>query len=449
MTDPWNVQFERLVIEAGANTFTVDFHERLTVVAGMGRLEREGLINELVGALSSKRSGVHLEMVSDAGNRFAIFRPAGARHRVVDIDNARDVTEGFRAPDGTIDLLSRAGLDIAEAKRAMRIGPEGLTSSSETDRLIRSLGHVDQGRLWELADKVKDRERDLDEEATAVGGSSEDAEIIARIEQKHREFEVAQRKHERARAITLYGSVASVILAIPVAMLTVPIAFLPFVIFAMVAGFVSLSYYRTLERARHAEQEALGEVGAQSYLTFHLQRVNSLLSDDGGRQQLMQAAEEHRAALAQWKLIAGEATVDWALEHRQQIREAARMARTRLGVVAPSTPHSRVGLDDIAEGLNDKLRQVAKLGPGGESFPVILDDPFLDVPPDCKDDALELVARSSKGQQIIYLTADPAVAAWARVEAMTGELSVIEPSRPDEEVVAARHPRRVPRHAVA
>ena len=77
MTDAWNVQFERLVIEAGSNTFTVDFHERLTVVAGMGRLEREGLINELVGALSSKRSGVHLEMISDAGNRFAIFRAPG------------------------------------------------------------------------------------------------------------------------------------------------------------------------------------------------------------------------------------------------------------------------------------------------------------------------------------------------------------------------------------
>jgi hypothetical protein len=232
-------------------------------------------------------------------------------------------------------------------------------------------------------------------------------------------------------------------------MLTVPVAFVPFATLAFIAAIVSLVYYRRLEKARTAEQDALGEVGAQSYLTFHLQRVNSLLTDDGGRQQLMQAAEEHRAALAQWKLIAGEATVDWALDHRKEIREAARQARTRLGVVAPSTPDSSVGLDDIAEGLNAKLREVAKLGPGGESFPVILDDPFLDVPADCKGDALELVARSSKAQQIIYLTADPDVAAWARVEAMTGEMAIIEPSRPAEEVVATRHPRRAPRHAVA
>jgi len=39
-----NVRFERLVIEAGSNTVTLDLHPRLTVIAGAGRLEREALI---------------------------------------------------------------------------------------------------------------------------------------------------------------------------------------------------------------------------------------------------------------------------------------------------------------------------------------------------------------------------------------------------------------------
>ena len=32
------MHFERLAIEAGDDTFTLDFHERLTVIAGMGQL---------------------------------------------------------------------------------------------------------------------------------------------------------------------------------------------------------------------------------------------------------------------------------------------------------------------------------------------------------------------------------------------------------------------------
>ena len=39
-------------------------------------------VGRLLGALGRGRSGVHLEIQSDAGARYAIFRPAGARHRV-------------------------------------------------------------------------------------------------------------------------------------------------------------------------------------------------------------------------------------------------------------------------------------------------------------------------------------------------------------------------------
>ena len=49
--DASRVHFERLVIEAGDDTFSLDLHHRMTVIAGVGRLEREGLITELLGAL--------------------------------------------------------------------------------------------------------------------------------------------------------------------------------------------------------------------------------------------------------------------------------------------------------------------------------------------------------------------------------------------------------------
>jgi hypothetical protein len=79
------------VIEAGEQTLTLDLHPRLTVIAGVSQMERDGLVAELVGALGTGRSGVHLEILSDSGKRFAIFRPVGARHRVVDVDAARDL----------------------------------------------------------------------------------------------------------------------------------------------------------------------------------------------------------------------------------------------------------------------------------------------------------------------------------------------------------------------
>ena len=60
------MRFERLVIEAGDNTFNLDFHNRLTVISGVGRLEREGLISELVGSLSASRAGVHAEVIGRA-----------------------------------------------------------------------------------------------------------------------------------------------------------------------------------------------------------------------------------------------------------------------------------------------------------------------------------------------------------------------------------------------
>ena len=89
------MRYERLVIDAGGDTtFALEFHPRLTVVTGVGRLEREGLMSELVGVLSSNRSGGALEVTDDHGRHLAIFRPQGKRHMVVDIDAGTDVSGG-------------------------------------------------------------------------------------------------------------------------------------------------------------------------------------------------------------------------------------------------------------------------------------------------------------------------------------------------------------------
>ena len=57
MVDLRDVHFERLTIESGDATFTLHLDPRMTVIAGVGPAEREGLIAELVGGLSSGRNG--------------------------------------------------------------------------------------------------------------------------------------------------------------------------------------------------------------------------------------------------------------------------------------------------------------------------------------------------------------------------------------------------------
>jgi hypothetical protein len=341
------------------------------------------------------------------------------------------VSSGFRNAEGSIDVLARAGIDSRTAKRKMRIQADDLHTTSEEERYLQALARIEQGRLWDLADKVSDRERRLDDEAEATGAAPEDAAIMSRIEELHQVAEQAQADHERVRSWTLWVSFASIMIAFPVAIAAGGLVALPFILSAFVTGGISLSYYRRLEHARAAENEALVEAGASSYLNFHLQRVNRLLSSDHDRKRLMGAAEAHRAALTQWRLIAGDIPVSWALEHREEVRAAARehQANRTVGRVTANTPEVAADVvRDISHALIARLAELRTMGPGGESFPAILDEPFAEVAEGAKPDLFRVISRASAQQQIILLTDDESIAQWARVEALTGELSIIEPA---------------------
>ncbi len=433
--DAQDVQFERLIIDAADNSFAVDFHERLTVVTGLGDLEREGLVNELIGALGPGRSGVHLEMRSDAGSRFALFRPAGSPHLVVQVDTAEDVSDRYRTGDGEIDLLARAGLDLREARRCMRVTPEDLHTAFENERFLQKLAHVDQGRLWELAEKVKDRELRLSERAEATGSIPADAGAIHRIEELHHGTEHARRHYEKVRSLSLWGSFSLIMCATPIVMAAGTTAGLPLILGAMIAAITSLWYYRQVTNAEQIETEALEQVGSETYLGFHLKRVNALLSSDQGRKQLMSAAEEHRAALAEWELIAGHIGVDWALDHEVRIRLAARTTgRTnQIGRVSrPVVENTERVVSEVSAALLAQLSEVKTMGPGGESFPALLDEPLSEVPADARAELLELIAEAGASQQIILMTDDEDVASWARLESMTGDLAIIDLQTPPE-----------------
>ncbi len=424
------MHFERLVIEAGSNTFTLDLHPRLTVIGGVGRIEREGLITELIGSLGAGRDGVHVELVSDSGGRFAIFRPRQAAHRVIDVDGAADVTAEFSDPDGRIDLLGRANLDTRSAREVMRFGQVDLVTTHERDRLVQQLAQVNQNELWVAAEALRLAQRRLDEEAAAVGSTAEDAEVIERIEERHAAFEASQAQLEKFRKYTFIISALAAIGVVPAVLTLGLIAAGPLMLIAAASTLVSIVMWRKNERAHAAEEEALAAAGAQSYLGFHLQRVNGLLSSDQARKRLMQASEEHREALKRWQVIAGDVELSWTLAHRSDIAAAVRLRQDVVSLGMVSTGAETAEGDRaaaLAHAVVNRLNQLRTLGPGGESFPALLDEPFAAVEESLRPSLVELLVRSSQHQQIVLFTESEAICQWARLEAMTGAIGLVEP----------------------
>lgn len=418
------------MIQAGSNSFTLPLHPRLTVIAGVGQLERDGLIGELIGALGSSRSGVHAELVQDDGRHLAVFRPAGGRHRVVDIDSAKDVSKEFATPDGRIDLLDHAGIDRRTRKR-LRLGSSDLATATQGTALVRELAEQDQTKLWAAAEEMRRTDDELQQVAESVGSAPEDAAVIDRIEQRHATFERAQERHERFRHKSIVIALAGALSAIPIAFFSRTAAMGPLFL-ASISVLLSVVFRSAMERAAKAEEEALAEAGAQSYLGFHLQRVNGLLSSDANRKKLMNAAEEHKKAVFEWRRIAGDIQLDWAFEHREEVEATAHVRRdiTALGTMSSTAPKmdDNHAATDLARVLVSRLGEVRSFGAGGESFPLVLDDPFVDLDPGMKPSLLELLGHGPGTPQLIFLTEDEDVASWARLEALTGALSIIEPT---------------------
>jgi hypothetical protein len=424
--DP-DVHFERLVIESGDNSISFDLHPRLTVISGLGQMERDGLVNEFIGALGNSRSGIHLELMADNGHRFAVFRPNGAGHRVIDVDERVDVTAQFTDEYGQIDLLSRAGLDARSARRIMRFTAQDLAEATERDELIQQLARVDQDQLWVAAEALRGAQRRLEEEADAVGSSVEDAAVIERIEHHHEEFERTQAQSEQVRKATFMVAGIAALASLPLAKLLGTMVVAPLGLIALAAVGVSIFYWRRMESAKAAEDDALADAGAQSYLGFHLQRVNSLLSSDMGRRRLITAAEEHREAAQRWSVLAGDIDVEWATAAHSEISNAAKLRSHALPGTSDLEHHNE-DTATIAHAVITRLAELRTVGGTSESFPALLDEPFSNLDSGMLPSLLEVMVRSSEHQQIVLLTESDAVASWARVEAMTGAIGIIEPT---------------------
>ena len=424
------MRFQRLLLESAGATVPVDLHPRLTVVAGVGELERESLVTELLGGLASSRPGTHLEVVDDSGRRLGVMHPSGGgRDRVVELTTQQDVTVEFVDDDGQVNLLAPLGVDLSGARRRCRMTAGDMAALAKVDGAVSALAAHDQDRLWSTAQRVRETSEVLKHEVAAVGVDPEDAPLVEEIERRHKAFENAQARLEYIRHHGIFVGGASVLGALPAVALRHWAAF-PLLAVAIVTTLVSIAYRRRMDKARKAERRALDEAGAESYLAFRLQRMNQTLDGGADRARLARAATEHQLALDAWRAMAGEVSVDWAFDMRDRIRAAAtRIRELGAGTVAqPASTMTTAEPAEIAQALIERMAELRHAGPRGETMPLLLDDPLSGVAPSVKTWVLELIARSAGAPQVIYLTDDPDVADWARMEAISGELSILAPA---------------------
>jgi hypothetical protein len=317
------------------------------------------------------------------------------------------------------------------------LGPKDFTAVDPIGERITLLAAVDQRALWTAAERVTSTAGYAGASDTQIVGETtptDSPEVVDRVEELHSDFEAAIAKEERVHTVTYRVAACTALLAVPAAVFA-PVLSLPLLLGTGVSMGVALLAQKRIDQAYRAEQEALSEAGAQSYLGFHLERVNTMLSGVETRKKSVNAAD-HKKALDAWRDLVGEISTEWALSHREEIIAAALLQRGVSPANGAHEPYEPVegGLAaNLAHALVTRLSDVRNLGPEGESLPLLLDDPFLAFDSSVKPALLELLSRSAGTPQVIFLTNDPDVITWARLEALTGEIGILEAATVEED----------------
>jgi hypothetical protein len=417
---PGIVKCQRLVVEMGEDIFSLDLHPRLTVLAGLGPAERATLAGELVGALTGERSGVHVELRDSAERRLAVLRPRGGRHRVIDVEREFDVTHEFAGGGGDVDLLARAGFTGPDAIARLYVTGLPRQESQPPEPRELELALVDQRMLWGAAENVRRTARALGAMAGSANAVMSEQRLVDEVETAHRRHENAQLREDNAAARGYRIALGGAALSVPLAALF-PFGTLPLLAAASLSmGWVH-STRRTARETAEVEAEALRLAGAQSYLGFHLQRVNGMLSSAETRRRLGAAADLHRKALATWAGIAGQIGVDWAFEHQSAIVTTALVELALVSAPQMLAPGDRTHAEALARLLTD-----SPAGYDEDVLPLILDEPFTELEVPSMRRMLGQLSRWSGLRQVIVFTGDRVVRDWAAAEAELGKVHLVE-----------------------
>jgi hypothetical protein len=123
------------------------------------------------------------------------------------------------------------------------------------------------------------------------------------------------------------------------------------------------------------------------------------------------------------------ADADRAAAHLDRITDRVSAVQRRVAALATQAIGDR-GADDtdlrqIQNALLAHLTRAAKAGPLAEPVPVLLDDPLARVPADRKYELMDMLRRLAERTQLLYMTDDAFVGAWARGRAQADDDSIL------------------------
>jgi hypothetical protein len=147
--------------------------------------------------------------------------------------------------------------------------------------------------------------------------------------------------------------------------------------------------------------------------------ADELLGRSGGRGD----------AVGVWHSHAGDTDVHWASDHRTEIQAAARLRQHIAALRSLSSSAPDLSDDDavaLAQGIVSQLAGATNAT--GSRPPVVLDETFDQLEPAVVPLLLELLPGLVGDLQVLLLTEDEAIASWARLEALAGELALVEPA---------------------
>jgi hypothetical protein len=130
-----------------------------------------------------------------------------------------------------------------------------------------------------------------------------------------------------------------------------------------------------------------------------------------------------------WHALAGDIDVGWATDHRTEVQAAARLRQHIAALRSLSSSAPDLSDDDavaLAHGIVSQLD--AATNNTGARPPVLLDETFDQLEPAVVPLLLELLPGLVGDLQVMLITEDEAIASWARLEALAGELSLVEPA---------------------
>ena len=197
---------------------------------------------------------------------------------------------------------------------------------------------------------------------------------------------------------------------------------------AVLALLLALWDRRGVRAVRRHERRLLASLGATSYEAMRASA--GPLADEERRRLLLDAAAAHDAMAAQWRLLTGGAPLHWALDHRPAIVALAERRQQAAPFLATDLAREESSLADAARLLVERVVALRHVGATGERLPLVLDEPFIGLDAGDTVRLLETVRRLAAFHQILLVTGDREVEAWATRLASTGQLAVVRPGAP-------------------